>query len=288
MTRQKELIELENNNKLKLIIEQREKEILKSNLAELNALNTQLQQKGNEIEQQNEKLTELVRTKDRLISFISHDLKNSFSTMASIIETTKENASNLDGKDIYDAMDILYKHSVNNHILFENLLQWAKLQRGSLSISKEKINLRELCLQTYKNLNPQLEMKNISLNISIPPDAVVLADRIMLTSICNNILGNAIKFTKRGGQIQIHSEVLPNCVKISIKDNGIGIKKEMLPLIFNIENTITTAGTEGEKGSGFGLILCKELIEKNGGQIEVESEKGEGSNFIVTLTRGVQ
>jgi signal transduction histidine kinase len=286
ISRQKELIEKENENKLSLMVEKREKELLQINLTELNALHQQLKQKSYEIEEQNEKLSELVQTKDRLISFISHDLKNSFSTMASIIETTKENASNLNGPEIYEVMDILYKHSVNNHILFENLLQWAKLQRGIITISKEKINLSNYCMQTRKQSQSQLDLKNLNLIIDIPQDCIILADKIMLDSICFNILGNAIKFTPRGGTIQISSIIYPNSVKIYIKDNGVGIKKEILPTIFNIDNTTTTKGTEGEKGSGFGLILCKELIERNSGSIEVESEEGIGSTFIITLTRG--
>ncbi len=287
ISRQKELIEKENINTLNLLVEKHEKEILKGNLNELNALHLQLQQKSTEIEDQNKKLNELVQTKDHLISFISHDLKNSFSTMASIIETTKENASNMDSKDICEAMDILHRHSVTNHILFENLLQWAKLQRGTFSLKKEKINLKEFCLQTLKQNETQLQLKDLVLDIKIPSDCIILADKIMLNSICTNILGNAIKFTPRGGKIRIDSEMHPNYVKIKISDSGIGIKKEKLPSIFKIDNAISTKGTEGEKGSGFGLILCKELIERNGGTIEVQSDEGKGSTFIVTLSRGV-
>jgi len=284
----KDLIIKENENKINLLLEKREKELLKSNLNELNTLHQELQQKSGEIEEQNEKLSELVQTKDRLISFISHDLKNSFSTMASIIETTKENAPNLDVHDIYEAMDILYKHSVNNHILFENLLQWAKLQRGNISIVKEKIYLHEFCLQTHKQMQAQIDLKNIQLIISIPSDCMIFADKIMLNSICSNIVGNAIKFTPRGGTIQIKAENYSNYIKIAIKDSGIGIKKELLTSIFNLDNTITTKGTEGEKGSGFGLILCKELVERNGGEIEVESQVGKGSTFTIKLPGGFQ
>ena len=285
ITRQKEILEEKNDYIINLLLEKREKQNLKTNLKELNALHADLKQKTEKIEEQNKKLNELVQTKDRLISFISHDLKNSFSTMSSIIETTMENLSSLDGKDLYNAMDILHKHSRNNHVLFENLLQWAQLQRGQITVNKQKVNISEFCTKTFKQYQNALEQKDLSLDISVNEKIMAYADPLLLTSICNNLLGNAIKFSNRGGTIHISAENENNMTRIEIRDEGVGMKKEKIGSIFSIEGSISTCGTEGEKGSGFGLILCKELVERNGGQIEINSDEGKGCSIRISLAR---
>jgi signal transduction histidine kinase len=279
--RQKEILEEKNEYVVDLLLEKREKKALKNNLSELNTLHQELQQKTIEIENQNRKLSELVQTKDRLISFISHDLKNSFSTMSSIIETTRDSMAGLDREELSVAMDILHKHSLTNHVLFENLLQWAKLQHGQLSINKEKIKLSDFCHHLIQNHEQSLNLKGLSLEVDIAGDVVVLADPIILTSVCNNIVGNAIKFSFRGGKIEIGARIENKYVLVDVKDYGMGISKKALSGIFSIESCKSTIGTEGEKGSGFGLILCKELIEKNGGIIRIESEVGKGTTIIL-------
>jgi signal transduction histidine kinase len=284
IARQKGALEERNEYILNLLLEKKEKELLKTNFNSLSALHDELKTKSNKIEEQNEKLNELVKTKDKLISFISHDLKNSFSTMASIIETSKENINAMDTEDLVQAMDILYNHSVNNHILFENLLQWAKLQRGQLPLNKEKINLHEFCLKSYKTNKEQLDAKELQFKVNIPDDVFVFSDRTMLCSVCNNLLGNAVKFTPRGGKISINAKIISDKISITIEDTGVGISKERLPEIFSI--TKSTKGTEGEKGSGFGLILCQELINRNGGEITVNSEEGKGTCFTINLPGG--
>ncbi len=284
INRQKEALEERNEYILNLLLEKKEKELLKSNYKDLSALHDELKSKTNKIEEQNDKLNELVKTKDKLISFISHDLKNSFSTMASIIETTKEGASAMETEDIVQAMQILYNHSVNNHILFENLLQWAKLQRGQLPLNKEKIKLREFCLKSYKSNKEQLDAKELQFKVNIPDNLFVFSDSVMLCSICNNLLGNAVKFTPRGGKISINAKGFANKVSITIEDTGVGISKTRLAEIFSI--TKSTKGTEGEKGSGFGLILCKELVNRNGGELTVESEEGKRTCFTISLPGG--
>jgi len=286
IARQKETLEERNEYILNLLFEKKEKELLKGNYNALNELHKELQSKNTEIEEQNHKLNELVKTKDKLISFISHDVKNSFSTMASIIETTKENIASMESNDIVEAMEILFKHSTNNHILFANLLQWAKLQRGQLTLNKEKINLSEFCQHMRKTIGTDLNAKELTLQSSVPENRFVLADRIMLTSIFGNLLGNAIKFSLRGSTIFVKSEESNTSISISIEDQGVGIAEDRLKDIFSIENKKSTIGTEGEKGSGFGLILCKDMIEQNGGEITVKSESGKGSCFTVVLAKG--
>lgn len=282
--RQQKALEERNEYIINLLLEKKEKELLKTNFKDLSELHDELKVKSNQIEEQNKKLNELVKTKDRLISFISHDLKNSFSTMASIVETTKESISSLETDDIVKAMEILHNHSVNNHILFENLLQWAKLQRGQLQLNKEKIDLQTFCEKAYISNRVQMDAKDLSIKITVPSGLFVFADSVMLTSVCSNLLGNAIKFTPRGGKIEINAKELADKILITISDTGVGIKKDRLPEIFNI--TKSTKGTEGEKGSGFGLALCKDLIIRNGGEINVESKLEKGTTFTISLPGG--
>jgi signal transduction histidine kinase len=182
-------------------------------------------------------------------------------------------------------MYILHKHSQNNHILFENLLQWAKLQRGQITVNKQKLNIHEFCLKTFKHQQNALSFKDLKLEISIDEKICAFADPLLLTSICNNLIGNAIKFSFRGGKIEIIAVNEGNMTKIKIIDHGIGINQNKLDHIFNIENSISSVGTEGEKGSGFGLILCKELVERNGGILEIISNEGQGCTIVISLAR---
>ncbi len=283
--RQKQILEEKNEYIISLLLEKREKKELKSNLSELNLLNEQLKQKTEQIEAQNSQLTELVKTKDKLISFISHDLKNSFSTMSSIIETTRDNLPNLNGEEVLEAMDILHRHSQNNQVLFENLLQWARLQRGKITVNKQKVNIYQVCLKTFKHHEAAFASKDLSPDIRMPQNIMALVDPLLLESICNNLIGNAIKYSYRGGSIQILAEVIDNYTNISIIDQGIGIPRDKLSELFSIEKSSSSTGTEGEKGSGFGLILCKELIERNGGTIKILSEEGKGSSIIISLIK---
>jgi signal transduction histidine kinase len=283
--RQKQILEEKNEYIINLLLEKREKKELKSALKELNELHEQLKLKTDQIEAQNDKLTGLIKTKDKLISFISHDLKNSFSTMSSIIETTRDNLPGLNGQDLLDAMDVLHRHSQTNHILFENLLQWARLQRGQITVNKQKVNVNQICQKAFHHNEPALHSKNLDLQLNLPASLIVLADPILLESVCNNLIGNAIKYSYRGGKILISAEISGKFTNISLADQGTGIRKEKLDGIFNIEKASSSEGTEGEKGSGFGLILCKELIERNGGQLTIISKEGEGTTLIISLIR---
>lgn len=239
--------------------------------------------KKNRINDKNDLLKELISTNDKLLSFISHDLKNSFSTMASIIETFSENYQKLDPSDIKDALEVLSRHSKTNYQLFENLLQWARSKSGELPLKKEIINLSLSISAIQEQLRSVLLAKRIEIEILIEDDLEVLADRYMLESIVKNLINNAVKFTPEEGRIEIDAVAGKSNVLLSIKDTGIGISEESLKDVFSVGANIHSKGTNNEKGSGFGLILCKELIRRNGGNIFVKSKPGEGSVFSITL-----
>ncbi|MBN1252438.1 MAG: HAMP domain-containing histidine kinase [Bacteroidales bacterium] len=281
--RQKEALERNIEIEIKLDNEKKEKGILEKLIQEKNELNEELVIMNEQIAASNKSLNELVQTKDKLLSFISHDLKNSFSTMASIVETTLDNFEEMSADDISKSLEILYKHSNKNHELFDNLLKWARLQSGKLTVQKERIELNLFFKDLHRHFENQLELKNLELKIEENCEFLVLADRNMLKSIFINLIGNAIKFTPKGKKINVHFQKKAENIIIKIIDEGIGIEKERIDKIFDIGQNVTMKGTEGEKGSGFGLLLCKELIEKNNGTIELQSEFGKGSSFNVIL-----
>ena len=283
INKQKESLIKKNEIKLDLVIEQKEKELLKNNLDKQNKLNTEMLVNNKEIKDKNDLLKELINTNDKLLSFISHDLKNSFSTMTSIIETFSENYQKLAPDDIKDALKVLSRHSKTNYQLFDNLLQWARSKSGELPLKKEQINLSRFISSLQEQFKETLIAKNMEIEILIEEDLEVSADRYMLESIAKNLINNAVKFTPKEGKIEIDAVSGKNNVLLSIKDTGIGIPEESLKDMFSVGANIHSKDTKNEKSSGFGLILCKELIQRNGGNIFVKSRPGEGSAFSVTI-----
>jgi signal transduction histidine kinase len=167
--------------------------------------------------------------------------------------------------------------------LLENLLEWANTQRGKLSFQPQTINLLEILNEEFLTLKDAARGKNIELKCSVSGKFTVFADRNMIKTILRNLISNAIKFTYRNGKIEVTAYSRENEVEIAVSDNGIGMTKETIAKLFRIDTDHTTRGTDNEKGTGLGLFLCKEFIEKNAGKICVESEQGKGSVFRVIL-----
>jgi signal transduction histidine kinase len=287
INRQMKIMEKKNESEIKLALESKEKQLLQLNLGKVNVLNSELNEKNLKIEEQNQQLNVLNNTKDRLLSFISHDLKDSFSSMGSIIETLKENHHNLSGDDMKEATSILYRHSRNNYQLFNNILEWARSQSGQMAMHKEVLNLSELIGQQYEQYKLLLCNKKVRFKSYVSRKQKIFADREMFGIILDNLISNAYKFTPTGGEIEVDAVSNKNYCLIKIKDTGIGIPEEHLDGLFEIGHSSYSPGTNGEPSSGFGLILCKELIQKNGGEIHVKSKIGEGSIFSVTLPNHV-
>ena len=170
----------------------------------------------------------------------------------------------------------------------ENLLLWSRSERGIIDFKPEKENLYLLSVETINLLNRSAVDKSITLINQVPEDFSVLADKDMLLTVLRNLISNAIKFTPKKGQITINArlvadENMQNFTEISVNDSGIGIAKEKLGKLFKISEDVLTKGTEDETGTGLGLVLCKEFVEKHGGKIWVESDEGKGSAFVFTL-----
>jgi signal transduction histidine kinase len=167
--------------------------------------------------------------------------------------------------------------------LLENLLEWAKSQTGKILFNPIPINLSELFNEEFIMLNDMSTGKNIELKSSFPDDLTVIADKNMLKTILRNLISNAIKFTHKNGKVEVKAIIDNKQVEISVSDSGIGMTKETMAKLFRIDANLVTRGTENEKGTGLGLFLCKEFVEKHGGKIWVESESGKGSVFKFVL-----
>ena len=160
---------------------------------------------------------------------------------------------------------------------------WARTQQGSISFKPLELSLADTCKNVLEILNPTAYAKNITIYDSTVDHITVYADIDMLKTVLLNLVSNAIKFTNNGGEININAKVNSADVTISVSDNGIGIAPDELSKLFDISEVLTTKGTAGETGTGLGLLLCKEFVGKHGGKIWVESEVGNGSDFIFTL-----
>ncbi|MEN8119944.1 MAG: PAS domain-containing sensor histidine kinase [Bacteroidota bacterium] len=227
-------------------------------------------------------------TKDKFFSILAHDLKSPFNTMLGFSNLLINNFDKYDLQKQKQFLDVLNQDLKNTYKLLENLLLWSRSQRGTIDFNTKKENLYLLSVETLSLLNHLSENKSIILINQVPKDIYIKADKNMLLTILRNLISNAIKFTPQSGEITISADSKTNkkkqnYIEISVKDSGVGIAKENLSNLFKISENISTKGTEGETGTGLGLILCKEFVEKHGGEIWVESEVGIGSEFIFSL-----
>ena len=234
------------------------------------------------------KLRESNLTKDKFFSIIAHDLKSPFNTMLGFSNLLVDKFDQYNTLEQKKFIDILNQDIQNTYELLENLLLWSRSQRGALDFNFEKENLYLLAVESFNLLNQSAVNKSITIINRIPENIYVYADKDMLATVIRNLISNAIKFTPQGGEIVLHAciksdENKKKHVEISVSDNGIGIEKEKLDQLFKISENVSTKGTEGESGTGLGLILCKEFVEKHGGKIWVESEFSKSSKFIFTI-----
>jgi len=231
----------------------------------------------------NKSLEEMNQTKNKFFSIIAHDLKNPFNSMLGFSKLLKDNFDNYDANKQKEYIGYIYQEIQQSYKLLENLLLWAQSQKGTIAFNPEKINLLLIVNETCRLLSRMSEKKSIKLLNKIEPTIFIDADKDMISTVIRNLISNAIKFTPTGGEILIQAELKQYHTEISVKDNGIGISEEIQSKLFNISENTSTNGTENETGTGLGLILCKEFIEKHSGKIWVESEIDKGSTFYFTI-----
>ena len=239
--------------------------------------------KTRQIRELNLQLEKLNQDKDRFITILGHDLKSPFTAILGFLEMLTEDLRRFTMDEIESHVNLINDASKQTFILLEDLLVWTKAHSGNIPFNPQMLDLHDVYTNIENVLSPGAEAKNLSLNYFSQGEIKVFADIDMLKTILRNLVSNAIKFTNRGGFIHVTAVKASENVTISVSDNGVGIKAERLTGLFDISRIFTTTGTANEKGSGLGLILCKELVEKNGGRIWVESEYGKGSNFVFTM-----
>lgn len=234
------------------------------------------------IKQKNE-LTEALATKDKLFSIISHDLKSPFSGLMLMSKLLVENFENFEKNDLLESITLIRDTADQVHELMQNLLSWARLQNESLSYNPTKLSLAQEVYKTTEVLKLNSAKKSITFDCNISSSYFVFADADLLRIIFHNLIGNAIKFSKNESIVEISAELADGYVISYVKDKGVGIPAEKIEGIFRDSPGKSTAGTANENGSGLGLVLCREMVEKMGGTIGVESELGTGSTFWFTL-----
>ncbi len=229
------------------------------------------------------KLIELNADKDRFISILAHDLRNPFNTLLGFSDLLLKNIRHYDIEKIEKQLTLINKTAHNTYNLLDDLLLWIKSQSGKLPYEPQKIVFQEICNQIIISLKPNASSKNIEIKLFEREKIILTADINMFKTVLRNLITNAIKFTNENGQIQIYTEKNHTKAIITVSDNGIGIDKENQIKLWKLSQQYTTSGTAEEKGTGLGLILCKEFVERHGGKIWVESELGKGSDFKFTM-----
>jgi two-component system sensor histidine kinase/response regulator len=251
-----------------------------NNLELIKRVKTHLRLKATE-----QQLKQALAIKDQFFSIIAHDLGNIFHTSLGASRLLVNRKGALEEEDADEMLSMIQDSLNKGEQLLKNLLEWSRSQRGKISMAPAAFQLRAIIDYNLRALEAQANRKNIHLS-SWVGDISVVADQNMFNTVIRNLLSNAIKFTPAGGSVTISAEEQDHRVEISISDTGVGIKPKDIDKLFQIDVRHTTLGTAQEQGSGLGLLLCQEFIDKNGGTLGVESEWGKGSRFYINLPSG--
>lgn len=244
---------------------------------------TERKQIEEEINFKNTELLKLNADKDIFMSILGHDLITPFNSILGYLDLLANNLRKYEIDKIERQLTIVNNSALRAFYLLEDILTWARSQSGKLPFEPSEFYFNISCNKVVEILKPNANIKNITINIVETERITVFADINMLNTILRNLISNAIKFTNNGGNISIYAQQNSSGVTISVSDNGIGIAPEILSKLFDITQMYSSKGTANEKGTGFGVLLCKEFVEKHSGKIWVESELGKGSVFKFTL-----
>ena len=237
----------------------------------------------NELEVRGKQLEEANITKDKFFSIIAHDLKNPFHSILGFTDLMARNYDEIDDERKREYLGLINESSQHAHNLLENLLNWSRTQTDRINYNPDRMALNPSVEEILRILQGSYQKKNLSLENLVPADLMVQADSNMIQTVLRNLLSNAIKFTPDEGRITINAEIRNRRVVVSIKDSGTGIRPEDQPKLFRFGEFHTTRGTDGEQGTGLGLLICHEFIKKHGGSLGLESEPGAGSIFYFDI-----
>jgi len=258
------------------LMKRKTNKILKEKINEVNYSNKLLQESESSLKILN-------ATKDKFFSIIAHDIKNPFNALYSLAGYVWKNFDSYKPHELKKYFELIYNSAEELMELLENLLYWSRTQRGKIEFNPIDINLNDVAQKTISLQKMTADKKNIKIVSPIEPTLLIYADRDMLTTILRNLVSNAIKFSNAGGVIILNAEKGLKSTIVSVIDNGIGISEQDIKKLFRLDIHFSTSGTSEELGSGLGLILCREFVEKHSGEIWVESELGKGSTFKFTI-----
>ena len=245
--------------------------------------NTELRGKNAELDEKNLQLKLLNADKDKFFSIIAHDLRNPLGALRELPQIIIENIETYDTEELIRMISMQRDAAQNLFALLENLLSWSRIQRGMIKQMPQRLGLKEIVSRNISLMQMTAEQKKLSLSSSVQEGLVVYADYKMIDAILRNLISNAVKFTKAGGSIDVSAARKEREIEVSVRDTGIGIGEQNLPKLFRLDSQYKKTGTANERGTGLGLILCKEFIDQSGGKIWAESELGKGSTFRFSL-----
>jgi PAS domain S-box-containing protein len=228
-------------------------------------------------------LEDLNTHKESVLAILSHDLRSPLSAIIGTAKYLKENFHKMKPEVIQEMLDLLYKSSTDELEMLDYLVEWARIKYASDVFSPEKIKLTDYINKVFETLSDSATINTINLHHDVEADTSVFADGKMLISIIQNIVSNAIKHTEIGGNISISAKYKNDKIIVQIKDNGVGMSHEIMEKLFTPQMKTLSESRKKNKGAGIGLLLVKGFLEKNGGEIWVESVEGEGSSFYFTL-----
>jgi signal transduction histidine kinase len=256
---------------------------LKESLDQITRKQIYIEEQAKVLNQQKEQLQQLNSTKDKFFSIIAHDLRSPFQSLMGISDMLLEELTENNNEEQRFYVKTIHDSSHQLYSLVENLLSWSRTQRDKMTFEPVEINISDVIENILILLKPNFTQKNISLEKQLIPEIKVYADRNMIELVIRNLITNALKFTPENGRIRISITKKYQDIEIEINDNGIGISQEDQARLFRIDTNFSTKGTMGEGGTGLGLIICKEFVEKNNGRLWVISNPGEGSSFFFTI-----
>lgn len=236
-----------------------------------------------QIKQLNQELQKSNADKDRFISILGHDLRNPFNSMLGLLDILTEEREELQKEQTWEFLQSIREVARNTYNMLEDLLEWGRFQTGRMSFKPMEYSFKDICNEVVKQVTAQAQAKGVTIHCKSHDNLMVFADHKMLRTIMRNLLSNAVKFSHPGGEVMVNAVAETDKTIISVSDNGVGIEPGVKKKLFVITEIVTTKGTQDEKGSGMGLILCKEFVGMHGGTIWVESEAGKGSTFSFTL-----
>ena len=237
-----------------------------------------------EITLKNNELRKVNAEKDKFFSIIAHDLRGPISTFVGLTQIMVDDVTDLTREKILTFSMNMLKSATNLSLLLENLLEWSMMRQGLIVLDRKELKLFPIVDESITIVIETANKKGIEITNDVPDDLVVYVDSKIIQTVIRNLVSNAVKYTHRGGNIRLSAQANEDkCVELSIQDSGIGMSRTMIDQLFQLDVRTNRKGTDGEPTTGLGLQLCKEYIEKHGGEIRVESEEGKGSKFSITI-----